>query len=65
MIIADPTTSPDTTPDAEPIGATGVLLLLHVPPVVASVSVAVELRHTPAAVLNVAGNAFTVCILVE
>lgn len=41
MIVAVPAATPDTMPDAEPTEAVVASLLLHVPPVVASVSVMV------------------------
>jgi len=42
VIVAVPAEAPDTTPVAEPTPATTVLLLLHVPPVVASAKVIAE-----------------------
>ena len=41
-----PADTPETIPVAEPIAAIAVLLLLHVPPAVASVNVVVWAWHT-------------------
>jgi hypothetical protein len=51
---------PDTMPVAEPITATAVLLLLHVPPVDALLSVVLDPRHTLAVpVIAVTGLTLT------
>ena len=47
-MVATPAETPVTMPLAKPTVATAVLLLCHVPPVVASCSVAVEPAHTAA-----------------
>ena len=60
MIVAVPPATPVNVPEAEPIDATKLLLLVHVPPLAASVSVTVDPIHV-AALPNIAvGNAFTV-----
>lgn len=65
MITAVPVALPVTTPVVEPISATGMLLLLHVPPGVL-LSVVVRPRQTVvgAAGVKMAGNGCTVTILV-
>src|SRR4051812_40034531 len=55
-----PTATPDTKPVIIVVEATDVLLLLHVPLVVASLSVVIEPRHTVAAPVIIAGIGFTV-----
>ena len=45
-MVTVPAVIPETTPVVIPTVAIEVLLLLHVPPVVASASVLVEPRHT-------------------
>lgn len=55
---------PVTTPDDNPIVATPGLLLVHVPPVTASVSVVVPPMHI-GAIPEIAGAVFTVTIIVE
>ena len=49
---------------AEPPIAIGVLLVLHVPPVVASLNVVVSPSHILAVPVGIAGNGFTVTIVV-
>ena len=46
MIVVDPEATPYTTPVAAPTVPAAVLLLLHAPPVGASVSVIVDPAHT-------------------
>ena len=57
--------TPETIPEALPTVATSVLLLLHVPPAVASVSETVEPAHTASGPEIRAGNGFTVIGRVE
>jgi hypothetical protein len=54
-----PVATPLTMPVALPIVATPMLLLLHAPPLVASVSVVAEPTHTPVAPDTDAGDAIT------
>ena len=61
---AVPAATPVTTPVDELTVATAVLLLLHVPPVVASVNVAVFPTHALMVPPIAAGLAFTDAILV-
>jgi hypothetical protein len=63
VIVAAPTPTPVTMPEDEPTDAIAVLLLLQVPPVVASLSVTVAVVHTlfrPVIVPAVAGTVLTV-----
>lgn len=67
MIVALPAATPVAIPVDEPTVATAVLLLLHVPPVVALFSVVVAPTHAesvPVIVPAVDGAAFTVAIAV-
>jgi len=48
----------------EPLIAMGVLLVLHAPPVVASLNIVVSPSHILAVPVGVAGNGFTVTIVV-
>src|SRR4051812_10080658 len=52
----DPTPTPATTPLDEPTVATPVLLLLHVPPGVASANVTEEPKHIDVAPVMLAGG---------
>ena len=66
IIISEPDVTPVTIPDAEPIVATAELLLLQMPPVIASDNVIVEPTHTserPVIVPAFVG-VFTVTVLV-
>lgn len=56
-----------TSPDALPIVAINVLLLFHVPPIVASLSVVVKLAHTLTAPMIgvITPTTFTVAVLVQ
>lgn len=63
-MVAVPVVAPVTTPDAEPTGAIAVLLLLHAPPVVASVSVIVAPTHTLLLPVIAAGEVLTVTVAV-
>ena len=45
-MVTTPEVTPVTIPDVEPMVATPVLLLVHVPPEVASVNVVVKPTHT-------------------
>ncbi len=56
--------TPPTVPLELPIVATGVLLLLQVPPPLVLLKLTVELRHTPAAPVIGLGIAFTVSVRV-
>jgi hypothetical protein len=60
---ADPDVTPVTTPDAETV-AVAVLLLLQVPPVVASARVVTPPGQTTGIPVMAAGFALTVTILV-
>jgi hypothetical protein len=53
-----------TTPELTPIVATLVVLLLHVPPVVASCTVTVEPGHIGVFPVIAAGSAITVTVAV-
>ncbi len=55
-----PVVTPDTTPPVDVTVATAVLLLLHVPPEVASLNVTVDPTHTFALPVIAAGNGLTV-----
>jgi hypothetical protein len=55
---------PDNTPLSEPIVATAVLLLLHVPPVVVLLNVVVLPTHTAVMPVIAPGSGLTV-IMVE
>ena len=61
-MVAVPAVTPDTIPDADPIVATPVLLLLQVPPITSSVKDDVPLRHTVAG--PVMGSATAVLVIV-
>jgi hypothetical protein len=63
-MVVVPAATPVTTPEVALIVATVTLLLLHVPPVVASLSVSVEPAHTPATPDIAEGALFTVTTLV-
>lgn len=58
--MAPPPDTPVTIPEEDPTVATPVLLLLQVPPPVASESVEVSARNMLVVPLIVAGSAFTV-----
>ena len=63
VIVGVLTKYPDTTPDAKSTLACAILLLLHVPPPVASDNVVVPPTHTPANVPEMgAGRGFTVTV---
>jgi hypothetical protein len=64
VIIAVPTVTPVTIPVDEPMVATDVLLLLHVPPPVALDNVVVAPTQTDNVPVIAAGNEFTVTTLV-
>ena len=64
VIIAVPALTPDATPLKEPIVATAMLLLLHVPPIVASLSVVVLPTQTAVTPVIAAGSGLTVIIVV-
>ena len=64
VIFTVPADAPVTSPVALLTVATEVLLLLHVPPVVASVNVVVEPTHTADAPLIAAGSGLTVIVVV-
>ena len=55
---------PETTPEAEPIVATAVLLLLQVPPVVSSAREAVAPTHTVELPVIADGTGLTVNAMV-
>lgn len=59
-MIAVPALTPLTMPVPEPTVAIAVLLLLHAPPVIVSLSVVVAPTHAVADPVIVGGNAFTV-----
>ena len=65
MITGAPCDMPDTVPVAAPIVASVVLLLLQVPPAVASLSVAVSPAQIAAMPLIAAGSGFIVTTVVE
>lgn len=46
MVVVAGAATPDIIPDAEPMVAAAVLLLVHVPPIAVSLRVAVAPRHT-------------------
>lgn len=58
--MANPAATPVTTPVDEPIVATVTLLLAHVPPVLALLSVVVAPVHTDVVPVIAAGSGFTV-----
>ena len=62
VILALPANIPVIIPEEEPIAAMAVLLLLHLPPVLASVSVADSPTHTSVVPFIVAGKGFTVTV---
>jgi hypothetical protein len=55
-----PGVPPVIVPDVDPIGAIVLLLLVHVPPVTASVSVVVSPEHTCVVPAIAVGSVFTV-----
>ena len=59
-MIAVPPDMPVTTPEPLPTVAIVVLLLVHVPPPVASLNVVVKPTHTDVIPVIVAGRGFTV-----
>ena len=59
-----PDDTPDTTPDDTSIVAVDVLLLLQVPPVVASLSVVVDPAHTLVVPVIGVVDEFTVTVVV-
>ena len=64
MIFGEPAATPVTTPVVEFTVAKEALLLLHVPPTVASLSVLVKPIHALAVPVMDAGNGLTVIIVV-
>jgi hypothetical protein len=64
VIVAVPIVLPVTIPLEDPMLATGILLLLHVPPPDVLDSVLVSPRHTDVFPLIVAGSGFTVTVVV-
>jgi hypothetical protein len=60
---AEPAAIPPTTPEASTVATAGKLLL-HVPPVVALLSVVVSPSHTCSTPVVVAGSGFTVTVVV-
>ena len=64
MIVVVPANTPVTIPVEEPIVATVGVLLLHVPPVVASLNVVVEPSQTVNVPVIPAGDGLTVTIVV-
>ena len=62
LIVEVPAATPVTMPEEEPMVATEVLLLVHVPPLVASVSVVVWPVHTLVVPAIAAGVGFTVIL---
>jgi hypothetical protein len=60
VIVEVPSVKPETIPEEDPIVATDVLLLIHVPLGVTSVSATVEPKHTPVGPPIAAGSGFTV-----
>jgi len=60
VILATPAEEPLTTPVVEPTGATDILLLLHVPPTVASLNVITEPIHTEDGPVIATGTGLTV-----
>ena len=63
-MVTVPADTPVTTPVPEPTVALLVLLLLQVPPVVASVNAVVKPAHTLVVPVIEAGNGFTVTVIV-
>ena len=63
-MVAVPVDTPVTIPVVAPTVAVAVLLLLHVPPVVGSLSVVVAPMHTTAVPVIAAGSGFTVTVAV-
>lgn len=59
-----PAVNPVTTPDAEPIVATLVLLLVHRPPIVPLLNVVVDPSHTVVLPEIATGVWFTVILIV-
>lgn len=64
MIVAVPVVTPVIVPVVAPAVAVVVLLLVQLPPVVASLSVDVAPMHTTAVPVIAAGNGFTVTVAV-
>jgi hypothetical protein len=64
VMVAAPTVSPVTMPVNKLTVATVVLLLLHVPPAVASLNIVVSPKHTFVLPVIGAGNGFTVTVVV-
>lgn len=64
-MVAVPAATPVTIPVPDPTVAITVLLLLHAPPVVASLSVVVWLTHAVVAPVIADGSAFTVTGFVD
>jgi hypothetical protein len=63
VIVAVPGVPPVTVPDAEPMFAVVVLLLVHAPPAVASASVVVSPVHICGTPLIADGNGLTVTMV--
>lgn len=63
-MVSVPASTPVTTPVAGIMVAVAVLLLLQVPPALASLSVTDAPSHTPVAPVIVAGSGFTVTLAV-
>ena len=61
-MVAVPAETPETTPVPDATAAIAVLLLLHVPPPVASVNVVVDATHRADVPPIAAGSAFTVIV---
>jgi len=61
-MVVEPCAMPVTPPVKEPTVPMAVLLLLHVPPVLASLSVVVEATHTFVLPVIATGNGLTVSI---
>lgn len=64
VMVTVPAATPVTIPDDDPTVAVNTSLLLHVPPLVASVSVLVSPSHTLSVPPIAAGNAFTETVTV-
>ena len=62
VIVTVPVVNPFTIPLAEPTLALNGMLLVHVPPVIASLRVVVAPRHTPGFPVIAGGKGFTVII---
>jgi hypothetical protein len=63
-MVTAPNDEPVITPVAEPADATTGLLLVHVPPVTASLNMVVVLMHTIGEPVMIGGGALTVIVLV-